>query len=171
MSDEEPQLVTLLLPSKEPLQHILIAAVVDVVHDHLGTVGWRLAPEEHQEPFEPHGAAEVELAWRVARLEAGQHLRKGHPGRAIEDEPEGPVVAVIQQEHDALVERPTLDLAPGDEKGSPGGSHPFLRTRSRSQGGQSEGDQRPHSWRLRARVQAVQRANQASSGLTFTTDR
>jgi hypothetical protein len=145
MSDEKTQLVTLLLPSEEPLQHIPVAAVVDVVHDRLGTVGWRLAPEEHQEPFEPHGAAEVELAWRVARLEPGQHLRKRHPGRTIDDQPKGPVVAVIQQEHDALVERPALDLAPGDEKGSPGGSHPFLRARSRSQSGEREGDQRPHS--------------------------
>jgi hypothetical protein len=61
VSDEETQLVTLLLPGEEPLQNTPIAAVVDVVHDRLGAVGWRLAPEEHQEPFEPHGAAEVEL--------------------------------------------------------------------------------------------------------------
>jgi hypothetical protein len=145
MPDEKTQLVTLLLPSEEPLQHLPIAAVVDVVHDRVGAVGWRLAPEEHQEPFEPHGSAKVELAWRVARLEIGHHLRKGHAGRAIEDEPEGPVVAVIQKEHDALVERPALDLAPGDKKGSPGRSHPFLRARSRSQSGEREGDQRPHS--------------------------
>lgn len=61
MPDEETKLVARFLSLEKLLEHAPVAAVVDALHDRLGIVGRRLAPEQDQESLEPHRAAEVEL--------------------------------------------------------------------------------------------------------------